>query len=345
MAYVERQNLGPISPFLPREPGLRAHVFRVATLAARTADLEGLAGADVETVEWAGMLHHHVVDLDGGPAAAKLLQDLGLPPCPEMNQLPRRVWQVLRVYQGLERTADAFVAQAAAWVESANLLDEQMENLPYDEAGLEASVDELLESGIIDPAFARALTSFRVLSREALLEAARRLPVISSDDAEAKLQMERAYASYGAKQLWLHALQTAEQTAAVAAEAGRLDAAEAYLAGCIHDIGRLAFAISPASEAVERWQRAGFPVTYAEYLTTGTDHAALGAEILKMWRFPEELVDAVEHHHRPELSRSRLTAALYAAEDLDESLPSCARDHTAAKRLDIEAVRRAGSAS
>jgi putative nucleotidyltransferase with HDIG domain len=156
--------------------------------------------------------------------------------------------------------------------------------------------------------------------------------------------VRRSFISGNLHQLWLHSVKTAEQAVCVAAEAGALDNGEAYLAGLVHDVGRLAFEVSPAASELRRWEEAGFPATYAEFLVSGTDHAEIGGEILKMWRFPEELLEAVKHHHRPEATASRLASVLYAAEDMEESLPSCARDHTATKRLDIEEIPRAKSA-
>jgi putative nucleotidyltransferase with HDIG domain len=156
--------------------------------------------------------------------------------------------------------------------------------------------------------------------------------------------VRRSFISGNLHQLWTHSTDTADQAASVAAAAGGFDAGEAYLAGLVHDVGRLAYEISPAAADLRRWEEAGFPATYAEFLISGTDHAAIGGEILKMWLFPEELVEAVKHHHRPELTASRLAAVLYAAEEPDEALPSCARDHAATKRLDIEEIPRARSA-
>jgi putative nucleotidyltransferase with HDIG domain len=383
-------------------------VFRVSTLAARAADRRGFSEADTETVEWAGLLHHHAIDFADAPGASKLLADLGLPGVPELDPLPERVHEVLRVYRGMARTADPFIAQTAILEESANLFDEQIENLPYEDATADEAIRELLLTGIVDPSFSEAVESFRVLSRQDLIECAKRLPVfpkaamqalrmvrnprsglreieraVASDsvlagemvqlansgmfgtwhpvnslavalsrvgtEAAGKLiaaaAVRRSFISGNLHELWLHSAETADQAVFVAAEAGGLDLGEAYLAGLVHDVGRLAFQVSPAAVELRRWEEAGFPATYAEFLVSGTDHATIGAEILRIWRFPEELVQAVEHHHRPETTSSRLASVLYAAEDPAESLPSCARDHTASKRLDIEEIPRARSAS
>jgi putative nucleotidyltransferase with HDIG domain len=156
--------------------------------------------------------------------------------------------------------------------------------------------------------------------------------------------LQRCFASPGLNELWKHSCETGLSTAAVASEAKGVDASDAFLAGLVHDVGRLAYELTPAGEAIRQWQETGFPATYAERLVSGTDHSEIGAEILEYWRFPERLIEAVRFHHRPEISKSVLAAAIYAAEDTGESLPSIARDHAAAKRLEIAAFPRAQSA-
>ena len=65
---------------------------------------------------------------------------------------------------------------------------------------------------------------------------------------------------------------------------------------------------------------AGFPLLYAETLVRGEDHAERGAAVLTAWGLPQELVEVVRLHHRPECSRDRLTYILFLAEDLATGL-------------------------
>jgi putative nucleotidyltransferase with HDIG domain len=143
--------------------------------------------------------------------------------------------------------------------------------------------------------------------------------------------------------LWEHSLQAAKNAAALASESD-CDAGEAYLAGLVHDIGRLAFELSDAAPGIRQREESGFPTIYAEMLFTGGDHAEIGADILAGRSFPESIVEAVRFHHRPELVTSKLAAVLYAVEDVNESLPSLARDHAAANRLEVEDLPRVRAA-
>jgi putative nucleotidyltransferase with HDIG domain len=396
MAYNVGRNIQRIEAFLPPEPGLRAHLFRVSTLAVYTAEHRGLEEKHVEAIAWSALLHHLSSPL-GVEGASKLLRDLGLPEVPELEPLPDDVWNRVK---GLDK-------QDAAMVESANLFDEQIENMPYEPESVEESVQALLTSGLISKLFVSALESLRVVTRADLSNAVSKLPVfpkaamealrIARDPESGIREMEQAvsrdpvlagetiqmansgafgqahavgtlslalarvgtiaashlisaaalkrcFASASLNQLWKHSFDTSANTMNVASEAKGVDASDAFLAGLVHDVGRLAYELTPAGAAIREWQEAGFPVTYAELLVSGTDHSEIGAETLAHWRFPERLIEAVRFHHRPEITKSALAAALYAAEDTTESLPSIARDHAAVKRLELAAFPRAQSA-
>jgi|SRR5215469_1317438 len=123
------------------------------------------------------------------------------------------------------------------------------------------------------------------------------------------------FASVGLRDLWRHA-QVAAAASAQLALLATFDTDAAYAAGLLHDIGRLEYAMdSPANQRrLNLWLDEGFPVTYAESMVYGIDHARCGAEILRFWRLPDEIVDAVAHHHTPESAESALASILFIAE-------------------------------
>lgn len=145
------------------------------------------------------------------------------------------------------------------------------------------------------------------------------------------------FASKPLQDIWNHS-QAVAQAAYDLAPLAAFDPDTAFAAGLLHDIGRLAFARLPAAIGIiERtWLDAGFPVVYAESLAYGRDHAALGAECLTAWGLPDEIVEAVEFHHRPECSRSRLGALLTLAEDPAEDLWPAMRRAAASLALGID---------
>jgi putative nucleotidyltransferase with HDIG domain len=123
------------------------------------------------------------------------------------------------------------------------------------------------------------------------------------------------FASKPLHDLWKHSQAVAE-TACGLARLAEVDAETAYLAGLLHDVGRLGFARLPPHLRIREldWLAAGFPVVYAETLAYGMDHARLGAEHLRAWELPEAIVEAVEFHHRPERCEAPLGAILTVAE-------------------------------
>ena len=150
------------------------------------------------------------------------------------------------------------------------------------------------------------------------------------------------FASMRLHQLWNHSLDVA-QTAERLATRSRLtlDPSEAFLAGLVHDVGRLAFSIMP-TEFLERFYRLtdrGCPAVEVETCLSGLCHAEVGAQTLNQWKFPATLVEAVRWHHRPERSPSDLAALLYLAEIISESeedLPSAIRMRTACRQAGID---------
>ncbi len=122
-------------------------------------------------------------------------------------------------------------------------------------------------------------------------------------------------------ELWRHSLAVAQITERVAVLSGRIDPQEAFLAGLVHDVGRLALQ-RVRREHVASYQRlveAGCEPVFAEMLLCGFEHGAAGAEVLRRWIFPGDLVEAVRQHHRPEAVDSLLAAALYLAEECSGS--------------------------
>lgn len=94
--------------------------------------------------------------------------------------------------------------------------------------------------------------------------------------------------------------------AAVAAEyladrTGQVDPKTAYTAGLVHEIGKLAFAYSCSDRfpEIRKVQATGsIPWLVAEKQVIGFNHAEVGAELLRRWKFSPALV-AVGTHNPP----------------------------------------------
>lgn len=93
---------------------------------------------------------------------------------------------------------------------------------------------------------------------------------------------------------------------------------EAFVAGLLHDLGRVvldkyfpgefgkALAMSHLKEA---------PLAACEEAVLGFDHCVAGAAVARQWRFPEQLVSAIERHHDAEAA-DLLCALVMVADEM-----------------------------
>jgi len=104
---------------------------------------------------------------------------------------------------------------------------------------------------------------------------------------------------------------------------GRAD--EAFVAGLLHDIGRVILAVS-APEMYAQITRdvvtSGETVDAVERRILGCTHAEIGACLLGIWGLPQTIVDAVACHHEPAPGADpKLIAAVHAAQAFIEGEP------------------------
>ena len=104
-----------------------------------------------------------------------------------------------------------------------------------------------------------------------------------------------------------HSLHVASRAKSIAASQGHDDALcnDAFVAGVLHDIGKLVLATNfpkqygQAISAAKDW---GHSLNTVERETFGADHADVGAYILSLWGLPTALIEAVAFHHDPKKS-------------------------------------------
>ncbi len=100
-------------------------------------------------------------------------------------------------------------------------------------------------------------------------------------------------------ELWRHSIGTAAGARIIASQFSKQAGDEAYHAGLLCDIGKLAFEVllRGIDINIPEWQ--GRPFEELEVLHFGVDHATLGAEIARRWGLPANLVTAIAYHHNP----------------------------------------------
>jgi putative nucleotidyltransferase with HDIG domain len=103
-------------------------------------------------------------------------------------------------------------------------------------------------------------------------------------------------AGFSLERLWQHSLDTAmaARTVAHCEKLSESQAEEAFLAGMLHDVGKVVFATraAPASDDSD---------SSVEERTAQMEayHAEVGAYLLGLWGFPNSIVEAVAFHHSP----------------------------------------------
>ena len=99
--------------------------------------------------------------------------------------------------------------------------------------------------------------------------------------------------------LWRHLLATGLLTEALATTAE--ERSMAFVAGLLHDLGRLAMAAQnpPRYEQVVELVRHGIPVDDAERRRYGLTHSSWGARVCDAWGLPAVVKEAASGHHAP----------------------------------------------
>jgi len=123
------------------------------------------------------------------------------------------------------------------------------------------------------------------------------------------------------KKLWEHSYKTAFYAYNLAKnfknDKNLID--DVYVGGILHDMGKIVFSnVHPEllekikSISVEK----NLPTSTFENLSSGMNHAEIGAMIAEKWNFPDGLVMAIRYHHDPEaapLEKRDLIDAVYLA--------------------------------
>ncbi|EFL49856.1 metal dependent phosphohydrolase [Solidesulfovibrio fructosivorans JJ]] len=99
---------------------------------------------------------------------------------------------------------------------------------------------------------------------------------------------------------WEHSVGCAAAAQAIAAATSRGNPETAFVAGLLHDIGRIIFFKQASTHMAAAMRQAAAdrdPLYRAERDLLGFDHAVLGGHLLQKWQFPANLEKMVRYHH------------------------------------------------
>ena len=147
---------------------------------------------------------------------------------------------------------------------------------------------------------------------------------------------------------WKHSLTAAVMARDIAVKMKHPHVEEAYLAGLLHDVGRLGLmAAAPQEYAVNFHAKDDAKLCWVEQRTLQITHAEAGAAIIERWQMDSFLADAVQYHHEPvtrvanahPLIRIVMLSHLMSSQDTDETTLAEAGSLCGLEAAHIEEIR------
>lgn len=118
-------------------------------------------------------------------------------------------------------------------------------------------------------------------------------------------------------ELWAHSMLVGGSAKQIAMAQGEVQKSVdyAYMAGMLHDVGKVILASEIPKDyelAVEFAREMDIPVTEAEKQVLGATHAEVGAYLLGLWGLPDPILEAIAYHHRPAQAKIKAFSPLTA---------------------------------
>lgn len=107
--------------------------------------------------------------------------------------------------------------------------------------------------------------------------------------------------------LWEHSIGTAIFSRIIAIKKGYKEPDELSVSGLLHDIGKVFLILQFSDEyekALKETEQDSVVIYEAEKNHFNTTHASVGSWMARKWRFPPNLIDIIEYHHKPHLTKT-----------------------------------------
>ncbi len=178
------------------------------------------------------------------------------------------------------------------------------EALRYD-AGLTANILKVTNSAY----FGVAQEVGSVKRAVILLGAKRVVQIIIASCVTSIMDKEIVGYDLSSGELWWHSIAVSVAAEILVKELNIPQIEEIFTAALLHDVGKLILGEFIKNDLtkfnIKGSEGKAFQEIEREVL--GTDHAEIGAHILKNWSFPQEIVDAVRWHHDPDSAETQST--------------------------------------
>jgi putative nucleotidyltransferase with HDIG domain len=132
-------------------------------------------------------------------------------------------------------------------------------------------------------------------------------------------------AGFDVQRYLLHSLTTASLARLVSQKFKVPDAdpTDCYLAGLLHDFGKVVFAQFMAEEfrqALQKSEVESISLREAELAIIGSDHTVVGAMLVEKWQFPSGISTLIREHHTPPEQAVGVAACLFVANQISKQL-------------------------
>ena len=120
-----------------------------------------------------------------------------------------------------------------------------------------------------------------------------------------------------------HCLSTAGIAKRLASKVPGADPAECFIAGLLHDFGKIVLAQFKPNEfrqALQSSQESGHSLHIELRKILGLDHATVGAMLMEHWALPRPLIDTIRYQYAQELMDTDLCACVFAANQISKKL-------------------------
>lgn len=126
-------------------------------------------------------------------------------------------------------------------------------------------------------------------------------------------------------ELWQHSLGCATLSGITARKLGEPEAEEVFIAGLLHDIGKVIIKVSQPEDAkkiAQITENEGIFMREAEERVLGVDHAQIADWVAQKWNLPDNIGEPMTLHHAPLSSQkfSRRTAIVHLADILIQTV-------------------------
>ncbi|MCX7242035.1 MAG: HDOD domain-containing protein [Burkholderiales bacterium] len=125
------------------------------------------------------------------------------------------------------------------------------------------------------------------------------------------------------QQYLIHSLATAGLAKQLATRMGGIDPMDCFIAGLLHDFGKVVFAQSMPKEfrvALDISKSNGSSLHAALQQSIGADHAVVGAVLVEKWHFAPDLIETIGHLNVADLKDTPMIACVFGANQICKKL-------------------------